>query len=365
MSGVFGAERSRCRRRAGRVFPLLLLALGVLALPAAVQAQPFGAWLTLAGFPSHGYVAIPHSPALNPTSAITIEAWVDVSDAHSGACSSIIGKNYHQAYWVGVCGTTLRAYFRGDGSFRDAGVIPAGRWTHIALVYDGSTQKHYINGELVRSFVVSGPPTTSTAEVRIGSDVSYPFTPAGAIDEVRIWNVARSQAQIRGTINVPLSAPQTGLVAVWGLNANALDPVGGHNGTVTGAGINYFTFPVAITCGSSSATSLCLQGRFSISATFRTGAPGTAEGTANVVPVANPGSGLFWFFSSDNWEVMVKAINGCALNSRYWIFSAATTNVFYRLEVFDIRAGVNKVYFNYPGPPAPAVTDTDAFATCP
>jgi len=33
--------------------------------------------------------------------------------------------------------------------------------------------------------------------------------------------------------------------------------------------------------------------------------------------------------------------------------------------VFDVRAGVNKIYFNYPGPPAPAVTDTNAFATCP
>ena len=29
-----------------------------------------------------------------------------------------------------------------------------------------------------------------------------------------------------------------------------------------------------------------------------------------------------------------------------------------------IVAGVNKIYFNYPGPPAPAVTDTGAFATC-
>ena len=47
------------------------------------------------------------------------------------------------------------------------------------------------------------------------------------------------------------------------------------------------------------------------------------------------------------------------------MFSAATTNVFYRMEVFNQEYGVNKVYFNYPGPPAPAVTDTGAFATCP
>jgi hypothetical protein len=32
---------------------------------------------------------------------------------------------------------------------------------------------------------------------------------------------------------------------------------------------------------------------------------------------------------------MVKALNGCGLNNRYWVFSAATTNVFYRMEVLD------------------------------
>jgi hypothetical protein len=63
--------------------------------------------------------------------------------------------------------------------------------------------------------------------------------------------------------------------------------------------------------------------------------------------------------------VMVKVLNGCGLNNRWWLFSAATTNVFYRLEVTDVTTGTSKIYFNYPGPPAPAVTDTDAFATCP
>ena len=46
-------------------------------------------------------------------------------------------------------------------------------------------------------------------------------------------------------------------------------------------------------------------------------------------------------------------------------WAAATTNVFYRLEVLNVRGGANRIYFNYPGPPAPAMTDTAAFATCP
>lgn len=125
------------------------------------------------------------------------------------------------------------------------------------------------------------------------------------------------------------------------------------------------TFPVAANCGSGSATSLCLNDRHAVSVRWRTDPPGGTLGTGQVAPLTTEESGLFWFFGPNNWEVMVKVLNGCGLNDRWWVFTAATTNVYYRLEVFDIQAGVNKVYFNYPGPPAPAVTDVSALATCP
>jgi hypothetical protein len=349
--------------------PLVALAL-LFTLAGAAEAQPFGVWLTFSG-PTSGYVQVPSAAALNPASALTIEAWVQVTDP--GGCSSIVGKNWTQAWWVGVCGTTMRSYIRGYDStglqvpirtFRDAGTVPAGRWTHIAVTFDGTTRKHYINGELVGMWAEPGALPATTDALRIGSDVNFTHTPLGGIDEVRLWNVARSQADLRASIN-GLTGSTTGLVALWGLNGNANDPAGGHNGVLGGSGANYFTFPAILSCGSSSSSALCLDGRFAVTAKYRVGAPGTAESPATTAACSNPGSGLFWFFSPDNWEVMVKTINGCSLNNRYWVFTAATTNVFYRLEVFDVRAGVNKIYFNYPGDPAPAITDTNAFATCP
>jgi hypothetical protein len=113
-------------------------------------------------------------------------------------------------------------------------------------------------------------------------------------------------------------------------------------------------------------TQLCLQNRFLVSAQWRTSGVGEpTDGSAKVVPVVNPGSGIFWFFSPDNWEIMVKVLNGCGVNHRYWVFSASTTNLFYRIHVFDVVNSTGKTYFNYPGPPAPAVADTDAFVSCP
>ena len=178
--------------------------------------------------------------------------------------------------------------------------------------------------------------------------------------------MTRTLAQIRANINVRIPGAQAGLVGLWRLDGTATDSVGGHGGAVGGSGVGFFTFPVTASCGSSTTAALCLQGRFAITTKWRTNpTPGTpTDGDGHVV-VASSNSGIFWFFSSDNWELMVKALNACGLNNRYWIYSAATTDQFYRMEVLDVRAGVQKIYFNYAGPPAPAVTDSDAFATCP
>ena len=336
---------------------LLLLAALALAAASPLQAQPYGAWMVFTG--ANGYVQIPDSSALNPTAAITIEAWVSVTDR--GGCSNIIGKGFVTTYWVGVCTGTLRSYLKGTPSQHDGGALDSG-WNHIAVTFDGTNRRHYINGEIVATFAETGPLPTNTSDVQIGGDANYAnHSPIGAIDEVRLWNVARTTDQIRSTINVPISAATPGLVAVWHLDANGDDAVGGHAGTVVGTA-GFLNGAVAPNCVPS-ATSLCFQNRFAVQASYTTSAG--AHGFGTVVPGASTNSGLFWFFSADNWEVLVKAINGCALNTRWWVFSAATTNVQYRLTVTDVTRGVTKVYFNYQGISAPAVTDTDALSVCP
>jgi hypothetical protein len=366
MSAVGTGRADRRGSTCGRLAGVLLLGLAFGLVPHVARAQPFGAWLvSTPGFPTTtGFVQIPHSSALNPTGAFTIEAWVAISNSTVAEdCRSIAGKNYLQAWWIGQCTVGGQPVL---SSARNGGIIPRGVWTHVAVVFNGTQRLHYINGELAAQFAETGPLTTSGSPVQIGSDVSWLHSPTGAIDEVRLWNVARTTAQIRSKINVRINTPQPGLVAAWALDANGNDVVGGHNGALSGTGVGFLTSPVALSCGSSTTSALCLQGRFFITTQWRTNpTPGTPpDGNGHVV-VAGPNSGIFWFFSSDNWEVMVKAINACSLNSRYWVFSAATTNVFYRMEVTDVRSGAQKIYFNYPGPPAPAVTDTDAFATCP
>lgn len=355
-----------------RFLPLLALACLAVAMPAPALAQPYSSFLYASdGFPtSNGWVEVPSSPALNPTGAFTFEAWVAITnDSVAEDCRSIAGKDYTQAWWVGLCTVggkpVLRSYLKGGASSRNGGEITRGEWTHVGVVFDGSHRYHYINGELAASFAESGPLTTSTSPLRIFSDVSWAHTPDGSIDEVRLWNVARTQSELRASINQHISTPQAGLVAQWSLDSNAEDLGGAYDGSMHGSNIGFYHFVTAPSC-TATPTRACLQGsRFTAQVQWRTDPAGTQPDGNGTLVTTSADSALYWFFAPTNWELMVKVLDACGLNNRFWVFSAATTNVYYRLAVFDVQEGVQKIYFNYPGPPAPAVTDTSAFATCP
>ena len=108
---------------------------------------------------------------------------------------------------------------------------------------------------------------------------------------------------------------------------------------------------------------LCLRGdRFLIEVDWRD-FDGN-QGRAQVVPFGTSDSGLFYFFDQDNWELLVKVLDGCTFNSHFWVFAAGTTNVEYTLTVTDTATGLSKSYFNPLGVSAAAVTDTEALAAC-
>ena len=74
--------------------------------------------------------------------------------------------------------------------------------------------------------------------------------------------------------------------------------------------------------------------------------------------------GLFYFFSADNPEVLVKVLNGCGSNSRYWVFATAGTDVGHTITVTDVSTGLAKSYGHTDGSPAEPFQDVEAFA-CP
>ncbi len=89
------------------------------------------------------------------------------------------------------------------------------------------------------------------------------------------------------------------------------------------------------------------------------------RGSGQVVPgTPSSDAGLFYFFNPNNWELLVKVLNGCTVNNRVWVYVSATTNVEFTLRVEDAITHQVKTYTNPLGRLAPAITDSNAFAIC-
>jgi hypothetical protein len=112
-------------------------------------------------------------------------------------------------------------------------------------------------------------------------------------------------------------------------------------------------------------TTLCqVQGRFKLTMTYRDGAGVTQD--AKTVPFAGEGHGLFSTGDpAQRWTALVRVLDGCGVNNRYWVFAALTTDEEVSLTVTDTEASVSQSYDNTLGQTASPVTDVDAFATCP
>ena len=109
------------------------------------------------------------------------------------------------------------------------------------------------------------------------------------------------------------------------------------------------------------AETLCLKdSRYELRVDWWTGAG--ESGTGSVVHAGTNDSGLFRFFDADNWEILIKVLDGCALNGRVWVYGASTTDQGYSIRVTDTVSGEFEVYRNEAGRPAPAITDNEAFS---
>lgn len=112
---------------------------------------------------------------------------------------------------------------------------------HVAMVYDGSQLKFYRNGFLMAKVNCTGNLFQNNYLTMIGEFANYPgILPTafiGYINEVRIWNVARTQAQIQNYMNTTLPNPatQTGLLAYYTFNSLVnLQGNAAWNGTLIG-----------------------------------------------------------------------------------------------------------------------------------
>jgi hypothetical protein len=225
--------------------PLLFLLLFVSAV--CLFAQPPGSGTALNFDGQNDYVNITNTPALNPTTGITVEAWIKADSWGPNHWSnSIVNK---EGWAFGSQGYTLRCGQNGSLSFNvggqsawhqalsSPGVMSTNEWYHVAGTFDGVTIRVYVNGVQVGSSNYFGSIAVGNYDVRIGQ---LAYAPGGnrlfdgEIDEVRIWNQGLSAATLRGWMcqKVDNSHPNyANLVGYWNMDDGTGNTLTGSGGT--------------------------------------------------------------------------------------------------------------------------------------
>jgi len=104
--------------------------------------------------------------------------------------------------------------------------VTTNQWVHVAVTRTRSTGalELLVNGSVEASLASSTQTSslTAAANMTIGANTVDSHYFVGLIDEVRVWNVARTAAQIAGTMRQRLNGNEAGLVGYW-----RFDDVGG------------------------------------------------------------------------------------------------------------------------------------------
>ncbi|MFC6225818.1 LamG-like jellyroll fold domain-containing protein [Hymenobacter artigasi] len=168
------------------------------------------------------YVALPATtPVPVGNTAYTIEAWI--KPTAMGTYGIIGWGNYGTDNQVNA----LRLYNSGLINYwwnRDIVVATpslVGAWHHVAATYDGTTRTLYLDGVAIGSDTPAPHAVPDASNLRIASTCPTfcggEYFP-GSIDEVRVWNVARTAAQLNTAKGVGLPGGTAGLVAYYRLN---------------------------------------------------------------------------------------------------------------------------------------------------
>jgi PKD repeat protein len=210
-----------------------------------------------------GSVQIPDSPSYKPAN-VTVDAWVKFDSLDSVTSSPglqyIVFKRSANSGWIEAytlvkarddpAGTGLDrfalAIAPADGGYHvrvfSTTVIQVGQFYHVALTYDGSVVKLYVNGNLEGQETANFPLNYAARPLFIGTTGEPIFDGKlnGTVDEVGIYNRALSASEIRaiydagsaGKCKPQCVSPPSGLTAWWPADGNADDIAGGNNGTL-------------------------------------------------------------------------------------------------------------------------------------
>lgn len=187
------------------------------------------------------YVTIPRKTGVLNGNAFTVETWI--KPAGTVINLQMLTDNYNYS-----TGQGLFLYIMDDRSIEvDLTTDVSGNsiyysfptpmwtngWHHVAATYDGSTMQLFVDGNIIGSTPLSGSVNLDLNTVFVGrwedmGSSDYFFN--GTMDELRFWNVARTQTEIQANMNKEIAASTTNLTAYYKFNQGTAN---GNNAGIT------------------------------------------------------------------------------------------------------------------------------------
>jgi hypothetical protein len=185
-------------------------------------------------------VSLGTNSVLNFTSNFTIESWVFVPSSPKSNINTIFAKNvpnhgtpgYNFGFNHWNTSNLLLVLDDGSSAISSNKPVTAGAWNHVAIVVsnNGTLGTFYINGSPAGGGNVVLTNGSDVSEIIGAMDGSGNYSLRGALDELRIWNTARTQQEIIDNMDNPLTGSESGLVAYYDFDQGI---PGGPNTSIT------------------------------------------------------------------------------------------------------------------------------------
>ncbi|HEX5988995.1 MAG TPA: LamG-like jellyroll fold domain-containing protein [Solirubrobacterales bacterium] len=171
---------------------------GTINGPTSTASGKFGRALSFDG--TNDRVDVPDSNSLDLTTGMTLEAWVKPT-TNVGWRTAILkerGSDLLYALYASNGSKPRTESFTGvENTAAGTTALPLNAWSHIASTYDGTNLRFYINGTLNATKVTSGAMPNTANPLRIGGNAVWGEYFSGLIDEVRIYNRALNETELK------------------------------------------------------------------------------------------------------------------------------------------------------------------------
>ncbi len=155
-------------------------------------------------------VRVPGSTSLNVTTGLTLSAWIQPTVAQ-GSWRTIM-QSEAEAYFLNASNGNGDLLPSGGGMFGPYTIwlsgdtpSPVGAWTHVAMTYDGTILRLFVNGVQASTAAADGPIETSNNPLWIGGNQLYGEFFNGLIDDARVYNRPLSATELQTDMNTPLT----------------------------------------------------------------------------------------------------------------------------------------------------------------